>query len=130
MNLHNVVRGAISAVNPPLPGVWRKNTDYTTGPSGKRTPVYAAVVNMPLQVQALSGKDLRLLDSLNIQGVQRAIYANGNIQGVNRVNRQGGDLLQFTDSEFGLSWWLVEIVLETWPTGWCKVGVTLQMTGP
>lgn len=123
LNLHKIVTGAISAVNPPVLGNVAVSAGYSIAADGTQIPAYTFATAYPMQVQPLSGKDLRQLDSLNIQGVDRAVYLNGNIQGAVRPLGKGGDLLQFDDQV-----WLVTVVLETWRTGWCKVGVTLQNT--
>ncbi|WP_429322567.1 hypothetical protein [Paraburkholderia sp. GAS448] len=65
------------------------------------------------------------LDGLNLQGERRALYLDGNWQGVLRAEVKGGDLVTLPDS----SLWLIAHVLENWrmTSGWCKVAVTRQM---
>lgn len=122
MNLHGIVSGAIGAVNPHTPGVVLKaSAGYTTATSGKRTPLYDTFPGLVAQVQQLTTKDLRQLESLNIQGSQRAIYLYGVVQAIVRVAQKGGDLLILPDG----TTWLTTAVLEQWPD-WCKVAVTLQ----
>ena len=66
------------------------------------------------------------LYALDIQGVLRAAYIQGNVEGINRVRGKGGDLLTFNGET-----WLVVVVLETWDTpGWCKVAINLQTAAP
>lgn len=121
MNLHGIVAGAISAVNPMVPVTVQASTGYVTGADGKRTPTYAAPVAANGQVQELTTRDLRQLDGLNVQGSMRAIYLDGFVSGAVRVTKQGGDLITFEDG----SVWLTTNVLEQWPD-WVKVAVTLQ----
>ena len=122
MNLHQIVAPLISAVNPSVSGTYQASNGYATDANYKQQPAYAAPVTMPMQVQALSAKDIEHLDALNIQGVVRKVFLNGNVQGVNRVTAKGGDLLNFNGRK-----WLVTIVFETWDaSGWCSVGVTEQ----
>lgn len=122
MNLHQLVSGHIAAVNPFLTGSIKVSTGTTTAADGKRTPSYTTIAGVPMQVQALSGRDLRQLESLNIQGVSRAVYLNGNIEGLDRPAGKGGDLILVNGAT-----WLVTTVLETWDAaGWCKLGLTLQ----
>jgi hypothetical protein len=134
MNLHAIVRGAINTVNPDQTVVLRASTGYTTNAAGKRTPTYAADATVAAQVQALSGRDLQHPDFLNVQGIKRAVYLYGDVQGVVRPNAKGGDLLVFPQDLGGTAQlWLVVAVLETWnpdATGWCKVGVVLQDDAP
>lgn len=120
MNLHGIVSPAVSAINPPITATLRMSAGYTTAGDGTRTPAYAPDQTAQVQVQALGNAELRQLDSLNIQGVMRAVYLNGNWQGVDRPDGKGGDLILF-----GGQTWLVMQVMETWPD-WCKVAVCLQ----
>lgn len=76
------------------------------------------------QVQPLTTKDLRHLEGLNIQGVERAIYLYGHVDAVVRPEGKGGDLVIVADGP-NPGTYLVTVVLEAW-SGWCKVGVTLQ----
>jgi hypothetical protein len=76
------------------------------------------------QVQALSGRDLRQIEGLNLQGTLKTIYVNGRIAGVVRVQSKGGDLVTLPDG----SVWLVSQVLEPWnaTAGWTKAVIALQ----
>lgn len=134
LNLHGIVRGAINTVNPDILGQYVASTGYTQAADYSQVPSYAAPVEAPMQVQALSGGDLRHVDMVNVQGVKRAVYMFGNAQGQVRIDAKGGDLLRFPQTLGGtVNTWLVLAVLETWnPTspGWCKVGVVLQMDPP
>lgn len=121
MNLHNIVSGAIGAINPLQAANVQYSNGYTTAADGSQVPSYIEVDNVQVQVQALTAKELQHLASLNIQGVMKALYLNGNSQGVVRPLGQGGDLFTLVSGT-----WLVTTVLETWDTGWCKVAVTLQ----
>jgi hypothetical protein len=121
VNLHGIVSGAIGAVNPHVSATLKICTGYTTLPSGKRTPTYAADQPATAQVQDLSQADVRQLDSLNIQGSQKVIYLNGALAGLVRNQNKGGDLVVL-----GTETWLVTAVLEQWPD-WAKVAVTLQV---
>lgn len=128
MNLHALVRGAITAVNPDILGTWRKSTGATTAATGKRTPTFTDTPNVGLQVQAAAGDDLQHIDFMNQQGVYRKVYAYGDIEGIVRPDLKGGDLLLFAFNGVVRNWLVVE-VLETWQpdtTGWCCVLVALQ----
>jgi hypothetical protein len=122
MNLHAIVRGAISSVNPDIPVQVQISTGYTTTSAGKRVPSYAAPVTMTAQVQALTSTDLRKLDGLNIQGSMRTMYLSGSLNGVSRLNQKGGDLITLPDGTVNLT----TMVLEQWPD-WVKVACTQQV---
>ena len=120
MNLHGIASGAISTVNPFVPGTIKVSTGYTTSASGTRTPTYSET-SVSVQLQALGYKDLQQIDGLNLQGVVKAAYVNGNFNGVNRPKQQGGDLLII-----GTDTWLIVQPLEEWPD-WCKFVINLQV---
>lgn len=122
MNLHQVVAGAIAAVNPHQPAIIQLSTGPgPTAPDGGRVPTYADPIQITAQVQSLTTQDLRHLEGLNIQGSQRTIYLNGNINAISRVNMLGGDLITIQDGSI----WLTTAVIEAWPD-WCKVACTRQ----
>ncbi len=112
---------------------WSRNTGYTTGADGTRTPTYVTTT-VGAQIQALTGKDLQHRDMQNIAGVKRAAYLFGNVQSVVRADGKGGDLLTFPQNIGDQPQkWLIVAVLETWNpdvAGWCKVGIVLQDDAP
>lgn len=124
MNLHAIVSGAVAAVNPFVTATIQRSTGYTTAPGGRRTPTYAAPVTVQVQVQALQYNDIQQVDGLNIEGERRAMYINGDWEGLLRDDRKGGDLITLPDGTV----WLVALVLENWAgtDGWVKVAVTRQ----
>jgi hypothetical protein len=121
MNPHGIVRGAIGAVNPMIFATVGSSTGYTTNADGSRVPTYAVTPDVPIQVQALTGKEIERLNNLGIQGVLRAVYMTGSANGIVRKYGEGGDLLTFNGQT-----WLATTVLESWPD-WTKLAVTLQM---
>jgi len=129
MKLHGVVSGNIQAVNPFITGTVKISTGNTTNADGSRTPTYAEVDGVTMQVQALTFRDIQQIDGLNLQGTRRAIYLYGEIDGLVRPTNQGGDLIIIA-SGVHAGTWLVALVLEQWgdgtPASWCKVACTLQ----
>lgn len=125
MNLNVVASAATRAVTPAVPGTLYLSDGYTTDAAGKRTPRYRPRA-VTVDLQAASGKDLQQLDGLAIQGVSRVAYLNGDVQGLNRTERKGGDMLRVRGD-----YWLVVTVLETWDTpGWTKVALSQQVAKP
>ena len=125
MNLHAIVSGAIGSINPFVPGTIQvSNGTSVTAPDGSRTPGYDTFPNVSMQVQSLTGPDLRQIDGLNLNGTKRAIYMNGRADGVVRSLLKGGDLITLTNGP-NAGIWLVALTLEQWPD-WAKVAVTLQ----
>jgi hypothetical protein len=121
MNLMAAVAGSITAINPYVTVVLSVSTGSIQTPDYRRIPTYN---NFPVQaqIQALSNKDLRQLDGVNLGGEIRAIYLYGDVEGVVRAMQKGGDVITTSDgTEF-----LVTQVLETWGVGWCKIAATQQ----
>jgi hypothetical protein len=127
VNLHGIAGPCVAAVNPWVTVSIAASAGYATAPDGKRTPAYADPVSMFAQAQPLTFRDLAQLDGLNLQGERRALYLNGNWNGIVRSEVKGGDLVTLPDD----SLWLVALVLENWwlTDGWCKCAVTRQMQG-
>lgn len=127
LNLHGIVRGAITSVNSDIPIVWLASTG-SSAVAGKRTPTYAAPVTVPGQVQPVSGGQIRKYEFLQSQGIYRSIHFYGDIEAMVRSMQRGGDLVQFPQIPgAAVETWLVAKVDETWQTGWCRVIATLQL---
>lgn len=126
INVRGIANNAIQPVNPNITAQYQASTGYTTSTAGRRTPTYAASVEVIVQAQAAKSSDLKHVENLNVQNVYRNIRMWGNTQGVVRPDAKGGDLLTFpqvpgTPAQL----WLVVAVLETWPD-WCSLVVCLQ----
>ena len=115
MDLNSVVSPIVSAVNSPSIVGWQRSTGNTTAASGTRAPVYAPSVNITVQIQGMSEKEIAHLNALNIGGVLRKVYAEGEVASLIRASQKGGDLLTFN----GFTW-LVVHVMEQW-ADWCSV---------
>jgi hypothetical protein len=116
MNLHQIVSGVISVVNPLTQLFIQTSNGYATNPDGKQVPAYNPGVYVFGDVQALDAGENQHLDALNIQGRRMKFYINGNIDGLIRPNQQGGDLITIVSggNNQGLigSTWLVAVILE------------------
>jgi hypothetical protein len=121
MDLNRIASKATQAVTPLTQLSLQQSTGYTTNPDGTRSSSYAPAITAYGSVQSLTYKDLRQVESLNLQGTRRAIYLEGNWSGLVRAGKQGGDLITMPDGTV----WLAAMVLEHWPD-WTKVAVTLQ----
>lgn len=133
MDLNGIASAATRSVTPPVAAQVWLSTGSATAADGTRTPTYDTESRVTVDMQALSGRDLAQLDGLNVQGVQRAAYVRGDIQGLVRVRGKGGDLLVIPPGPdapaYAVGSWLVVVVMETWPD-WCKVGLSLQVVPP
>lgn len=125
MNLQAIANGVITAINPNVPATLYASAGYTTV-NFRQVPAYNPAV-IAAQVQPLSSKDLRLLEALNIQGAEKAIWLTGTALAISRIKKRGGDMIVFAD---GLmpegNTWKVLASLEQWGTTWCHVAVVLQ----
>lgn len=134
LNLHGIVRGAIQAVNADVSASYLQSTGWTENSAGKPIPTYAAAVDVQVQVQPPSGRDLQHINLLNLQGVIRSVWLFSDPQAINRVNARGGDLLQFAQfAGAPVDNWLVAAVDETWNVtggGWSKLYCVLQTDRP
>ena len=134
MNLHGIVSGAISAVNPQIRAQIRRSDGFSITAAGVKIPKYSYPCGefSMLQVQSLTFGDIQQLDGLNIQGTRRAVYAYGAISGLIRVGQKGGDIIKFAPGALAEGdTWLCAHVLEQWNDGaavsaWCKIAITLQ----
>jgi hypothetical protein len=115
LNLHATVRGAIQTVNADRSISYLKSTGYTPNSSGKQLPQYASPVSVKAQIQPPSGRDLRHMEFLNIQGTTRVVFLYSNPQAIVRVAARGGDLLQFPQfTGAPVDNWLIAADPETW----------------
>lgn len=128
INLHGVVRGAITSVNSDIPISYLQSSGNSVSDTGKQTPTYAAPVTIMGQVQPVTGSQIRKYSFLQAQGTYKSVHLYGDIEAIQRVSQGGGDLLKFPIVPGGPVYtWLVSKVDETWNTGWCRVIVTLQL---
>lgn len=125
MNLRNIANSAIQVVNPDQTIVWQRSTGYEISASGKATPSYEEI-ECQGNVQALSDKQLRHMNELNISGVMRSVYLSNNAMGVSFRQIRGGDILTLREFE-DIEWtdWKVVHSAETWDN-WAHVIVVQQ----
>jgi hypothetical protein len=124
MRLHGIVAPIVGSINPNITVKIHPSIGYIENSSGVRKPNYGEPFPLLGQVQSLTYTDIITLNGLNITGIRRAVYLSGDIEGIVRVNQQGGDLIELPDG----SVWLVAYVLENYAltSGWVKVAVTMQ----
>jgi hypothetical protein len=134
MNLHGIVRGAITSVNPDKTALYLQSTGNNVNADFTQTPGYAAGVSVRIQLQPLGRDELRQIEKLNLTGAFRTVYLYHNPQGIVRVLAQGGDLLQFAPFQGqAVQNWKVIAVDGPWDVndgGWTKLIVCLQTDTP
>lgn len=130
MNLHNIVRSAITTVNPDeqitlYKAIGQENV------KGSVIPKYADPLIVSSQWQPLDADRLAQLEMVNqtVSAEQVFLYSDKSqpISGISRTPiARTGDFLKR-----GGSWYLVTAVLEDWSNvGWINVEVTLQTRPP
>jgi hypothetical protein len=124
MNLHAIVRSAITSVNPDITATLRRYQGEVMGAGRKPVPTYYPDESVTLQLQPLTKGDMMHVDGLNIEGLFKSIHINGAIYSVNRTLKKGGDLFIID----GQTWLVIEPI-ELWNTGWCRLLVCLQTDG-
>ena len=115
MNLHSIVRHAITAVNPDQTVILLASAGQAKGKDYTQRPLWHPAVSA--QVQSVPDKTLQWLLQTRQNTIWRDCYLYGSVTGLERATAQGGDMLYFEGSE-----WQVDQVLEAWNTaGWTKV---------
>lgn len=118
LNLHATVRQAINVVNKDITALLLPSTGYSNNSAGRQVPQYGTGVSVKVQSQPPSGKDLKHMEFLNLQGTTRTIFVYSNPHAIARVDVKGGDLLQFRGfAGAPVDNWLVAVVAERWDVG-------------
>ena len=129
MNLNAIASSFVSAVNPTASATVLVSDGYTTQADGKQVPKYLPARVIAADVQNMTYRDLAQDEGLNLNGVKKAIYLNGRLDGVIRAEGKGGDLITIRGGGWDGTEWIVAQVLEYW-NGWTKVAATLQRAAP
>lgn len=122
MNLRQIANNAITSINPNISAILKKYASETIGPGRKPVPSYLPDQNVTIQLQPISRGDMQHVDGLNIQGLAKVIYVNGNYFSVQREMEQGGDIFVINGEQ-----WLVVEPVELWPD-WCRLIAVLQVS--
>lgn len=126
MNLRATVNTATRAINPNFTATLFISTGNTTV-NFVQTPTYTQST-VQAQVQPMTTGDIRMLEGLDIQGAEKAIYLNGAALAISRIKKLGGDLIVFANGTLPEgNTWLILANLEQWGgSTWCKVACRLQ----
>ena len=122
LDVFGVASGVLGDVNPMQDAVLRVSDGVIIADDYSATSTYRDIP-VQIEVQALAGGDLQLLENIEQQADMRAVYMRGAAHALNRPLDTGGDLLLFNG---GI--WRVTQVLEQWGgDDWCKIAVTRQI---
>ena len=119
MNLHNLVRQAVTGVNPDQTVILLQS-DGQTVVNYKQVAAWKPAVEVKAQVQPTADKAITWLYQSRQNAIWRDCYLYGEVNGLSRAAATGGDLLYFEGFE-----WQVDQVLEAWSAtcDWTKVRV-------
>lgn len=123
LNLHRLVRPAVTAVNPDHPVVVLRSAGQAIDADYVQHPLYFPAVLVMAQPQPVSDSELQFLVQERENSVWHDFYLDGDWSALLRDTEKGGDLVYWDGAE-----WLVKQVLERWnPTaGWTKLRCTRQ----
>ena len=125
MNLHGIVRGAITSINPDICATLERSTGYTLDASGNATPTFTISSGI-VQVQGINDADYVHINAMDQQSVLRSVWIMGNWAGVVKADDQGGDVFKFPMVPNGeILTWRVKVVKESWPD-WTSTIMVLQ----
>lgn len=134
INLHGIVRGAISSLHPDIAATLYQSTGQAgVSPGGSPLPVYAPGVGITAQKQSASPATLLHRDRVSEteQTYTFSLFSSPDpakkVTGIYRPLSRGGDIFQLADG----SWWLVDELLEDFSlSGWVSILATLQVIPP
>lgn len=119
MNLHSLVRNAVTAVNPDQTVILLQSAGQTVV-NYKQIAAWAPAVEVKAQIQPTPDKAITWLYQSRQNAIWRDCYLYGEVNGLSRAKATGGDMLYFEGCE-----WQVDQVLEAWSEtcDWTKVRV-------
>ena len=128
INLHGVVRGAITAIHPDLDAVLYQALDQKNV-FGVVTPVYSRL-SIKANFQPLDTNTLKHLEAINDTAASEQVFLYSTTPPVSGGGRtpltRAGDFIEYSGN-----YWLVTSVIEDWSQdGWANVGVHKQVTPP
>lgn len=137
VNLHQVVRGAITALHPDVPATIYRNLGTVAGPGGRMLPVYAEGEAIQAQAQSEGPTTLFHANQVGMEEVGRRFYLNSPVGAKTRYASnirtlaRGGDVFQTGGDWFTGEWWLITALIEDFTrSGWVNVRATLQEIPP
>lgn len=139
INLHQIVRGAITALHPDVAATLYQSTSQTTVSGGQVKASYAPGLPVIVQAQSENPSELFHADRVGQENISRKFWLNsvspasGLVTGIVRPLGRNGDLFQIDPAApwFAGLWWLVDALIEDFSrSGWVSVRATLQVKAP
>ena len=123
MNLRSIANNLTQSINPNKQVIARRYAGMTVGAGRVPIPSYSADESVTVQLQPLSAGDLQHIDGLNIQGIVKSLYVNGDFYSNDRKLNKGGDIFIID----GQTWLVVDMVEQWNQSGWTRVIINLQV---
>lgn len=122
MNLHQVVRGAITGINPDQTITLKKFSSEVTDEYGivANTYIESSVI---AQVQPVSGEKLIHINNFNSSNTYQRVFLNGQQSGLSTPLDTNGDLFIID----GKTWLIVEAPQQWKYAGWNELTISLQV---
>ncbi|WP_418872175.1 hypothetical protein [Sutterella wadsworthensis] len=128
LNLHSIVRGAISSVHPDISAtLYRSVGDYGEDDQGDPVQLFAAGVPVKAQLQSLGSDVVQRVEDISMAATLRKMYlfADTKAWSMFRPLSKTGDYIK---DETGCLW-LVNAVIEDFTrSGWVCLQVQMQTT--
>ena len=122
MNLHNIVRPAITAINPDQQITIKVNKGNQHFAGGIVEPIFEEI-STTAQVQPVPSSEIQFIDNYVSSNTYRNFYLNGEFSGLNRRKGTGGDIITWNGFD-----WYIDSEPEPWNTvGWTKVRGVQQL---
>ncbi len=130
INLHHVVRGAITTVHPDETLLWYQNKG-TTNVGGILKPSYAEPLSLIAQVQSESDASLMHANRADMNTETIKVYLYWDVQtnplNLDRFTAKGGDIFKRADD----SYWLVTALTDNFAdVGWVSCRAVRQVNPP
>lgn len=120
INVRGIANSLTRTVNPNISATLRVNTGYEVDDYGKQLSDYEPIT-IQVQPQSLKSSDKYHLDLINKQGEYITVYADGDINAIQRfLNRGSCELVFLPYGEPEPATWNVEQVLESFST-WVRL---------
>ncbi|WP_442321337.1 phage collar protein [Cernens ardua] len=122
MNLRQIANSATRQIHHNIAAQIYRSTGATVLPDGSQVPGYAPPIDIQVQMQAVSQRDLEHADAINLQGKLVSFWVNGQYHGIQRKQATGGDIIVVNGEQ-----WLIVAVPEIWDL-WTHCIGCLQVT--
>src|ERR1700679_1553742 len=98
MNFHRIVNAGVRMINRNVLVTIRRSAGSQQNPDLSRTPQFYEIRRLA-QIQPMSQEDIQMTQGLNISGLHRHIWINGQVDGLERGAQKGGDFVLTPDGK-------------------------------